>query len=62
MLQVADKAKILFTEVLISIRQIAESKFGAGSVDSGMELESSRRFTELEAVLQMEKTKFEVTS
>lgn len=53
---------MLFSEVLSSLHQITE-QYGAGSVDSEMELlESRRRIADLEAVLQMEKTKFEVTS
>ncbi|KAJ8621284.1 hypothetical protein MRB53_029813 [Persea americana] len=57
--EVADKGKTLFSEVLSSLHQITE-RYGAGSVDNGIEfLESRRRIADLEAVLQVEKTKFE---
>ncbi|RWR95855.1 1-phosphatidylinositol-3-phosphate 5-kinase FAB1B [Cinnamomum micranthum f. kanehirae] len=57
--EVAEQGKMLFSEVLSSLHQITE-QYSAGSVDSEMELlESRRRIADLEAVLQMEKTKFE---
>ncbi|KAL5698578.1 1-phosphatidylinositol-3-phosphate 5-kinase [Ranunculus cassubicifolius] len=58
--QLVDKAKLLFTEVLNALSQIAEKRFGTGSVDSSLRVsESRRRIGELERMLQKEKAEFE---
>eukprot|EP00268_Persea_americana_P049582 TRINITY_DN5323_c0_g1_i1.p1 TRINITY_DN5323_c0_g1~~TRINITY_DN5323_c0_g1_i1.p1 ORF type:complete len:1842 (+),score=350.49 TRINITY_DN5323_c0_g1_i1:1315-6840(+) len=57
--EVADKAELVFAEVVDALCQITEKILGTGSVGRIESLESRRRIAELETVLQMEKTKFE---
>ncbi|RWR76209.1 1-phosphatidylinositol-3-phosphate 5-kinase FAB1B [Cinnamomum micranthum f. kanehirae] len=57
--EVADKAELVFAEVVDALCQITEKRLGTGSVGRIESLESRHRIAELETVLQMEKTKFE---
>ncbi|PPS04159.1 hypothetical protein GOBAR_AA16503 [Gossypium barbadense] len=58
--KVDNQAEILFSEVLKSLRQIAEKQMGLGSLDSNTETSEPRhQFAELEGILQKEKLEFE---
>ncbi|KHG15460.1 1-phosphatidylinositol-3-phosphate 5-kinase FAB1 [Gossypium arboreum] len=58
--RVDNQAEILFSEVLKSLRQIAEKQMGLGPLDSNTETSESRhQFAELEGILQKEKLEFE---
>ncbi|TYI77948.1 hypothetical protein E1A91_D06G176300v1 [Gossypium mustelinum] len=58
--KVDNQAEILFSEVLKSLRQIAEKQMGLGPLDSNMETSESRhQIAELEGILQKEKLEFE---
>lgn len=59
--QVDNQAEILFSEVLKSLREIAEKQMGLGPLDSNTEASESRhQIDELEGILQKEKLEFEV--
>lgn len=61
-IQVVDRAELLFAEVLNALSQMGETS-GPGPHITGTKLSESRRqIAELEVMLQKEKTEFEVTS
>ena len=55
-----NKAELLFSEVLNTLRQIAEKISGVGTITSMRKMELRRQIAGLEAMLQKEKAKFEV--
>lgn len=56
-----NQAELLFSEVLNTLRQIAEKISGAGTINSMRKMELRRQIAGLEAMLQKEKAKFEVS-
>lgn len=62
MKQVIDRAELLFSEVLNSLRQIVERKPGTGSLNSSMKNHELRRcLVDLEGMVHKEKSEFEVS-
>lgn len=61
LLQVVNQADLLFSEVLNTLRQIAEKISAVGTINSMRKMELRRQIAGLEAVLQKEKAKFEVS-
>ncbi|XP_031744835.1 1-phosphatidylinositol-3-phosphate 5-kinase FAB1B isoform X1 [Cucumis sativus] len=57
--QVVNQAELLFSEVLNTLRQIAEKISGARTINSTRKMELRRQIAGLEAILQKEKAKFE---
>lgn len=56
-----NQAELLFSEVLNTLRQIAEKISGAGTISNMRKMELRRQIAGLEALLQKEKAKFEVS-
>lgn len=56
-----NQAELLFSEVLNTLRQIAEKVSAAGTISSMRKMELRRQIAGLEAVLQNEKAKVEVS-
>lgn len=56
-----NQAELLFSEVLNTLRQIAEKISGARTINSTRKMELRRQIAGLEAILQKEKAKFEVS-
>ncbi|KAJ8755880.1 hypothetical protein K2173_024425 [Erythroxylum novogranatense] len=57
--EVANRAELLFSEVLKALNQIADKRSGALPINSGMNHETRRQIKELELMLEKEKTEFE---
>ncbi|KAA8541583.1 hypothetical protein F0562_022735 [Nyssa sinensis] len=58
--EVVDRAELLFSEVLNALSQMVEKRSHTGPLNGGMTIpESRRQITELEGMLQKEKTEFE---
>ncbi|KAL3632105.1 hypothetical protein CASFOL_025089 [Castilleja foliolosa] len=58
--EVVGRAELLFSEVLNALRHLVERKSAQGMVNSGMNFsESRRKITDLEGMLQKEKSEFE---